>query len=447
LTGLGASGIGLAMASLRKVLVVGSGGREHALALRLLGSDSVGEVVVAPGNAGTHAPPADLAHKRLGNAAGPPLQVAAKERPDLIVIGPEVPLYEGLVDELTAAGFLVFGPSRAAAELEGSKAFFKQFATRHGLPTAPYRVVKNPAELDAALAEFSEPPVVKADGLCAGKGVVVATSHEEARLEALAMLSGERFGAAGSTIVLEARLAGAEASIHAICDGERFFVLPAAQDHKRVGDGDAGPNTGGMGAYAPAPLVTEAMAAQISERILAPTLRGMAAEGRPFRGALFAGLMVSPTGELTLLEFNVRFGDPEAQVLLSVLDGDFADALAGAAAGTLAPDALRLSGASAVAVVLATEGYPHAPRKGDAIEGLAAAAEVAGVRVFHAGTSRQGEQVLTAGGRVLTVTARGASLADAHARAYEAASRIRFAGMHFRRDIAARALQRSDARA
>jgi phosphoribosylamine--glycine ligase len=428
------------MNSKRKVLVVGSGGREHALALGLLASPSVGEVVVTPGNPGTAGPPPDLAHKSVRNAPGPVLEVASSERPDLVVIGPEVPLCEGLSDQLTHAGHQVFGPSRAAAELEGSKAFMKEFAHRAGIPTARHITVRSEAELESALTGFDGPPVVKADGLCAGKGVVVASSHAEARESALDMLSGKRFGAAGKTIVLEERLLGVEASVHAICDGERFIVLPVAQDHKRVGDGDQGPNTGGMGTYAPALGNSSEFIRKVEERILLPTLRAMASEGRPFRGALFAGLMVTPAGDPQLIEFNVRFGDPETQVLVSVLEGDLGEALAQAAAGNLTPGIVRHSGASAVCVVLAAAGYPGTPQQGDAIEGLTRAATLPSVRVFHAGTRAEGGRIVTSGGRVLGVTARGASLSEAHRRAYDAVSGIRFSGMQFRRDIAARAL-------
>jgi len=427
------------MATLRKALVVGSGGREHALALRLLESPSIGEVLVAPGNAGTAVAPAALAHKVLRSAEGAPLDIARSVRPDFVVIGPEAPLTQGLADELQAIGLPVFGPSRAAARLEGSKSFMKEFAARHGIPTARHIVVRDATALDAALAQFGAAPVVKADGLCAGKGVVVADTHEEARDAASRMLSGESFGDAGRVVVLEERLPGAEATVHAICDGERYFVLPAAQDHKRIGDGDSGPNTGGMGAYAPAPLVTEEVRAKVEQRIILPTLQGMASEGNPFRGALYAGLMIDAAGEPNLIEFNVRFGDPETQVLMSVLDGEFAEAVYGAASGRLDPTLLTLSAESAICVVLAAQNYPGAPRLGDAITGLAEA-EAAGVRVFHAGTRLSAGQVVTAGGRVLGVTARAASLAAAQERAYAAISKIHFSGMQFRRDIAARAL-------
>jgi phosphoribosylamine---glycine ligase len=428
------------MSSLRKVLVVGSGGREHALAVALLAAPSVAEVVVTPGNAGTSCPPADLAKKSLRNAPGTPLEVARAERPDLVVIGAEAPLCQGLTDELSQAGYLVFGPNRAAAALEGSKAFMKDFADRNGIVTAKYRVVRTLVELDSALGAFSEPPVVKADGLCAGKGVIVSGSHDEARRAALEMLNGVSFGEAGKTVVLEERLAGVEVSVHALCDGERFVLLPAAQDHKRIGTGDTGPNTGGMGTYAPAPILSEDQVRRVEEQIVAPTVRGMAAEGRPFRGALFAGLMVSPAGEPQLLEFNVRFGDPETQVLVSTLEGDFGDALAGAAAGRLVPGAVRASGLSAVCVVLAAAGYPEAPRTGEVIEGLERVSRLPNVRVFHAGTRQVADTIVSAGGRVLGVTATGRTLAEAHARAYDAVRGVAFPGMQYRTDIAARAL-------
>jgi phosphoribosylamine---glycine ligase len=424
----------------RKVLVVGSGGREHALALRLLESESVGEVLVLPGNAGMTAVPRALARKTLRAVLGDPLDVAERERVDLVVIGPEAPLCAGLTDELAARGLRVFGPSRRAARLEGSKAFMKDFAARHGLPTARHTTVRDLASLERALSDFSTPPVVKADGLASGKGVVVAQSHAEALAAAREMLSGARFGAAGTTVVLEERLPGAELSLHAVCDGERFVLLSAAQDHKRLLDGDAGPNTGGMGTYAPAPLASEALLERARREIIEPALRGMAADGNPYVGALFAGLMVTPAGDPLLLEFNVRFGDPETQVLMQTLRGDLAEALDAAARGALDPDAISPSGEHAVCVVLAAHGYPEKPRTGDAIFGLEQADELPGVRVFHAGTKRVAERVETAGGRVLGVTATDATLAGAHARAYAAVERIRFDGVQYRRDIAARAL-------
>src|SRR6188768_2800707 len=421
-----------------KILVIGSGGREHALATRLLACASVNEVIVSPGNAGT-------AHSASGgkvmrSVIGDPLEVAAGERPDLIVIGPEVPLCDGLTDRLSDAGHVVFGPTRLAAQLEGSKSFMKRFAARHGIPTGRFQVVTNVEEAERAVHEFSEPPVVKADGLAAGKGVVVADTHAEALSAARAMLSGEAFGAAGQTVVIEERVPGAEASMHAICDGERFVLLPAAQDHKRIFDGDRGPNTGGMGTYAPAPLVTPELEQRIRHEIFERALRGMVAEGHPFRGVLFAGLMISESSEISLLEFNVRFGDPETQVLMAVLDGDLAEALSAAARGELRPELLQVSRDHALCIVLAAAGYPEAPRTGDVITGLELAAAVPGVQVFHAGTSLRAGQVVTSGGRVLGVTARGATLREAHDRAYRAADSIAFEGRQFRRDIGARAL-------
>ena len=423
-----------------KVLVIGSGAREHALASRLLACASVTEVVVSPGNAGTT--DSSITGKVMRSVTGDALTVAAAEAPDLVVIGPEVPLCDGLTDRLQAAGHTVFGPSKLAAQLEGSKSFMKRFAARHGVPSGRFEVVTDVASAARAVASFAEPPVVKADGLAAGKGVVVASSHAEALAAATGMLSGSAFGAAGMTVVIEQRVPGAEASMHAICDGERFVMLPAAQDHKRIFDGDRGPNTGGMGTYAPAPLITAALQERIRVEIFERTLRGMAKDRHPFRGVLFAGLMIAPDGELSLLEFNVRFGDPETQVLMAVLDGDVAQALDAAARGELRPELLQVSSDHAVCVVLAAGGYPEAPRSGDRIRGLEAAARVPGVQVFHAGTALRDGQVVTSGGRVLGVTARGTTLAQAHARAYEAADLIQFEGRQLRRDIAAQALGR-----
>jgi phosphoribosylamine--glycine ligase len=419
-------------------LVVGSGGREHALAARLLASASVGEVVVSPGNAGIEWSAA-RSTKPMRSAAGDPEGVARLEKPDLIVVGPEAPLVEGLADRLRAENFAVFGPSRAAARLEGSKAFMKDFARRAGILTARHEVVRDATAAERAIQSFEAPPVVKADGLCAGKGVVVASSHEEALAAARSMLSGAAFGDAGRTVVIEERIEGEEASAHAITDGERVLLLPSAQDHKRIGDGDTGPNTGGMGAYAPAPVVTPAMRSSIQRDIFERTATKMAEEGAPFRGVLFAGLMITRAGEPYLLEFNVRFGDPETQVLMSVLDGDLGEALDGAARGRLDAGALRLSARHALTVVIAAAGYPGTPKSGDVITGLSEASAVEDVSVFHAGTKRQGEEVVTAGGRVLGVTGRGPTIREASERAYRAVECIRFPGMQFRRDIGARA--------
>jgi phosphoribosylamine--glycine ligase len=424
----------------RKVLIVGSGGREHALALRLLASPSVDEVIACPGNAGMTRLPPDLAHKTLRSVSADPLEVARREGVALVLVGPEAPLVAGLGDQVRALGVPCFGPSRAAAELEGSKAFMKEFCRRHGIRAARDVIVRRPEDLEAALAEFDAPPVVKADGLCAGKGVVVAESIDEARESAAGMLSGQSFGSAGTTVVLEERILGAEASMHAICDGKTALVLPSAQDHKRIGEGDTGPNTGGMGTYAPTPLITPDIAARVQREVHERVVAGMAAEGTPFVGALFAGLMVTPAGEPVVLESNVRFGDPETQVLSMTTDGDFFEALLAAATGALVQGMLRPSAEHALCVVLASAGYPASARSGDVITGVEAAETLEGVRVFHAGTKLDGGRLVTAGGRVLGVTGRGASLAVARDRAYAACDRIEFAGRQLRRDIGYRAL-------
>jgi phosphoribosylamine--glycine ligase len=407
----------------------------------LIAAPGVEAVVVVPGNAGTGRLGRRLgAGKELRNADGAVRDVVRSERIDLVVVGPEAPLCAGLVDELEGAGIPAFGPSRLAARLEGSKTFMKEFAVRHGIPTARHLRVTEAAEARRAVAEFTAPPVVKADGLCAGKGVVVAETHEQAIAAAEQMLTGSSFGDAGRTVVLEERLHGAEASVHAVSDGERLLVLPAAQDHKRIFDGDTGPNTGGMGSYAPAPLITPALLGRIREEILEPTLQGMRADGVPYRGTLYAGLMITPRNEPMLLEYNVRFGDPETQVLVNVLDGDLAQALLGAATGRLDPGAVRTAEEHALCVVLAAEGYPGAPLTGDLIQGLDEAEAIPGVEIYHAGTRLDGDRILTAGGRVLGVTARGASLREAHERAYRAAELIRYPGKQMRRDIGHRAL-------
>jgi phosphoribosylamine--glycine ligase len=413
----------------KRILVLGSGGREHALASRLLDCPGVEAVVVSPGNAGT-----TLAG--LSNLKGDPLQVAREFVPDLIVVGPDALVCDGLVDRLSEAGFLTYGPSAKAARLEGSKAFMKAFATRWGIRTARYVEVTGHEQLSEALAQFVEPPVVKASGLCAGKGVIVAESFDEARAAALQMLSGDAFGEAGKVVVLEERLYGAEVSVHAICDGTRALVLPAISDHKRIGEGDVGPNTGGMGTVGPAPIYTPELARRVHSEMIERVLYGMQQEGTPFKGTMFAGLMIQPSGEPILLEINVRFGDPETQVLMNLVDGDFAKLLASAARGKLESEAVTIAERAGVCVVLASAGYPAAPRTGDVISGLEAASELDSVRVYHAGTSRDPAGALvTAGGRVLGIVATGASLAAARERAYEACALVRFEGMQLRRDI------------
>ncbi|MBK7396008.1 MAG: phosphoribosylamine--glycine ligase [Myxococcales bacterium] len=421
----------------KKVLVLGSGAREHALC-RALSAEA--EVTVMPGNAGIAAEAATLP----GKADDLPAVVAAARASfaELVVVGPEAPLCAGVTDALVEAGFLVFGPSRAAAELEASKSFCKDFMKRHGIPTSDYAVFEDADAAEAHARAIGRPLVVKADGLAAGKGVVVASSVEETCAAIHAFMREGLFGAAGRKVVLEDKVTGQEVSFHAICDGARFVPLAAAQDHKRLEDGDRGPNTGGMGAYSPPPVVTPALEARILAEVIRPTVDGMAKEGRPFRGVLFAGLMIGERGELSVLEFNVRFGDPETAVLLARLDGALLPYLEGAARGDLGPLADRsppVRNGPALAVVMAAAGYPESPRVGDAIEGLDAAAAVPAVSVLHAGTRREDGKFLTAGGRVLCITAHAADLDAAAEAAYTAVDRVRFAGSQHRRDIGARA--------
>jgi phosphoribosylamine--glycine ligase len=423
----------------RKVVVIGSGGREHALARALLESPSVQEVIVTPGNACTQSRVLPSG-KTLRNIKGRPLDVSVAEKADLVVVGPEQPLCEGLVDALSAQDVLAFGPTARAAQLEASKSFMKDFVRKMGITSAHHVVVTQVERLPAALAEFASPPVVKADGLCAGKGVVVADSFEQAKHAAEEMLSGDAFGSAGRTVVLEERLEGQEVSIHAICDGQKALLLPAAQDHKRIHDGDQGPNTGGMGAYAPAPIADAAMMQRVHDEIIQKVLTGMRAEGCPFRGTLFAGLMISKSGVPQVLEFNVRFGDPETQVLMNVIEGDLCELLMSAARGSLDFDAVRVVNRHALCVVLAAAGYPGQVKTGDIIHGIDQARALPHVRVYGAGTGMDGANIVTTGGRVLGVTGFGNTLREAANFAYGGVDCIKFEGMQYRRDIGHRAL-------
>ena len=422
-----------------RVLVVGSGGREHALVWKIAQSPRVERVLAAPGSDAM----GELAgcFPAVGAADAPAiLELVRREGADLVVVGPEAPLAEGLADRLGEAGVAVFGPSRRAARLESSKAFAKDFMARHSIPTADYAVFD---DLDAARRHVRgrERCVVKADGLAAGKGVAVCDTPAAALAALEEIMGARRFGPAGARVVVEDLLEGEEASYYAISDGERVVTLAAAQDHKRALDGDRGENTGGMGAYSPAPVLSEAVEKRVLEEIVHPAIRAMAAEGQPYRGVLYVGLMIDASGAPRVVEFNVRFGDPETQPLVVRMQGDLVPLLDGAARGDLGRVAAPDWGDAAVCVVLASGGYPRAFQKGLPIEGLERAAREPEVVVFHAGTRRGPDgRFLSAGGRVLGVTARGGSVREARDRAYAACAHIHFEGMHLRRDIAARAL-------
>lgn len=419
-----------------RVLLIGSGGREHAMAWKLRQSPSVCELLIAPGNGGTAALGENVPIK-AEDVAGL-LHLALERRVDLTVVGPEAPLALGVVDAFEKAGLCVAGPSRAAAELESSKAFSKAFMQRHGIPTAEYRSFREFEPAVAYARSLPQPPAIKADGLAAGKGVVVADTYEEAEAAVRQMLVAREFGSSGDTVVIEERLVGQEVSLLAFSDGERVAPLIAAQDHKRVYDGDGGPNTGGMGAYAPAAVLTDTLRQDAIERVLEPAVRGMAAEGKPYRGVLYAGLILTNDGIKTL-EFNCRFGDPEAQVLLPLLDCDLADVLQRCAEGRLDPLLVRWRAGACVCVVMASAGYPGRYSTGHPIYGIGQA-EALGCQVFHAGTKVADGQVLTSGGRVLGVTATGTDLVEAIDLAYAGVRAISFEGAHYRTDIGAKGL-------
>ena len=425
------------------VLVVGSGGREHTLAWKLAQSPRVARVIVAPGNGGTagsdESGPIANAAVSEGDFPGL-LDLCRRESVELVVVGPEVPLTDGIVDAFAEAGVPCFGPGREAARLEGEKSFAKAFMDRHGIPTARWRVFHS---FDAACAHLDAvdyPVVVKASGLAAGKGVLIPGTLDEAKNALHEVMVARAFGSAGDEVVIEERLTGQEASLLCFADGHTVHPMPAAQDHKRVFEDDLGPNTGGMGAYAPAPVVTPALAARVTADVLQRTVDGMRAEGHPYVGFLYAGLMIDDQGEARVLEFNCRFGDPEAQVLLPLLATDLVDVLDACLAGRLAELTIDWRPGAAATVVAASEGYPGSYPHGRAIQGLDAADGLEGVQVFHAGTRRTEGGWETSGGRVLAVTGTGDDLRAALDRAYAALGFIYFEGMHLRRDIGAKAL-------
>jgi phosphoribosylamine--glycine ligase len=422
-----------------KILVIGSGGREHALVWKLRQSPRVSHIYCAPGNAGIAADaeclPADV--KNVESL----LALAAQIKPDLTVVGPELPLQLGVVDEFARRGYRIFGPAQAAARLESSKSFAKEFMQRHHIPTAHYAICNTQEEVRDALPHFRMPVVVKADGLAAGKGVVICKSKEEASAVAAEMLSGRMVGEAGSRLVLEECVQGEELSFLALSDGERVVALAAAQDHKRVGEGDTGLNTGGMGAYSTPAMLDAQMQNWLLQHIARPVVAGMKAEGAEYKGILYCGLMMTARGPM-VLEFNCRFGDPETQPILMRLESDLVEALEASIEGRVSEGDCRWSKDASVCVVMASGGYPGTFEVGKKISGLEDADKVASVKVFHAGTTKHDDGYFTAGGRVLGITARAANLETAVKRAYEAAEKISFAGSHYRKDIAARALKK-----
>lgn len=425
-----------------KILVIGSGGREHALAWKAAQSAGVEAVLVAPGNAGTAREPGlenvDVAVDDFAALEA----LVRREAVDLTIVGPEAPLVAGIRDHFDAAGLPCFGPSAAAAQLEGSKAFSKDFLARHGIPTADYRTFSRLDEAERYIRERGAPIVVKADGLAAGKGVVVAATVDEALEAVRGMLSGDAFGEAGSRVVVEEFLAGEEASFICLCDGRRAVPFASSQDHKARDDGDRGPNTGGMGAYSPAPVVTPAVHERIMREVIEPTVAGMAADGHPYVGFLYAGLMIMPDGAPKVIEFNCRFGDPEAQPVMMRLRSDLVALCRRALDGALDGVELDWDPRVALGVVMAAGGYPNGYDKGDGIDGLDdVGAE--DLKVFHAGTRLDGDRVVTSGGRVLCVVGLGDDVAAAQRRAYEGVDRIHWRNRYFRTDIGHRAIGRN----
>jgi len=424
-----------------KLLVIGSGGREHALAWKLAHSPRVSEVLVAPGNAGTAT---EAKCRNVDVAAGDIdalLALVEREGVALTVVGPEGPLVAGVVDRFRAAGHRIFGPTAAAAQLEGSKAYAKDFLARHGIPTAHYAVHSHVEEALEYVRDKGAPIVIKADGLAAGKGVIVAMSLAEAEAAITDMLADYAFGAAGARVVIEEFLDGEEASFISMVDGTHALPMATSQDHKRVGDGDTGPNTGGMGAYSPAPVVTPDVHARILREVVEPTVRGMQADGIPFTGFLYAGLMIGKDGAPKVIEFNVRFGDPETQPVMLRLQSDLLDLVEAAIDGRLDGVEAHWDPRPSLGVVMAAEGYPASPRTGDAINSFDAP-DIEDTKVFHAGTKLEGEHVVTAGGRVLCVCALGDSVADAQRKAYAEIAGISWHGEFHRHDIGWRAIER-----
>ncbi|MFC7369509.1 phosphoribosylamine--glycine ligase [Vreelandella zhaodongensis] len=424
------------------VLMIGGGGREHALAWKLAQSSDVEQVFVAPGNVGTATEP-KLTNVNIGATDLDALvEFAQSKQVALTVVGPEAPLVEGVVDRFQAAGLTIFGPTQRAAQLEGSKSFTKDFLARHQIPTANYQTFTAVEPALAYLADMGAPIVIKADGLAAGKGVIVAMSEAEAESAIRDMLEANAFGDAGARVVIEEFLEGEEASFIVMVDGENVVPMATSQDHKRAYDGDTGPNTGGMGAYSPAPVVTPEVDARIMERVILPTVRGMAEEGNPYTGFLYAGLMIDADGNPKVIEYNCRFGDPETQPIMMRLTSDFAALCLAGANGELADKQCEWDSRAAVGVVMAAGGYPGNYRKGDVIHGLLDA-EQAQCKVFHAGTAKAaGGGITTAGGRVLCVTALGDTVSAAQQQAYQGVKAIHWEGAEFRRDIAFRAIVR-----
>ena len=420
-----------------KVLVIGSGGREHALAWKLAQSPRVQNVIVAPGNAGSATEP--NCENALANSVEQWLALAKNEKVGMTVVGPETPLAAGVVDAFRAEGLKIFGPTKAAAQLESSKDFAKAFMKRHGIPTAEYETFTDATAAHAYVNQKGAPIVIKADGLAAGKGVVVAATLDEAHAAIDMMLADNAFGAAGARVVIEECLLGEEASFIVMVDGRNVLTMASSQDHKRLLDGDAGPNTGGMGAYSPAPIVTPALHARIMREIILPTVNGMAKDGIQYTGFLYAGVMVDAQGNPRTLEFNCRFGDPETQPIMMRLKSDLVDLVEHGINGTLDTVDAEWDRRVALGVVMAAHGYPDNPRKGDVIHGLGTKHDDA--HVFHAGTAVSDGNVVVAGGRVLCVTALGDTVKIAQKRAYEVADGIRFDGMQLRRDIGWRAIK------